>query len=338
VGSLHEISGEVSHLDSRRALIITSPGRSDPADRISALLGDRCAGIHAGAMQHVPYATVRAAVEDVRRRDADLLVAAGGGSTIGLAKGVALETRLPILAVPTTYSGSEMTHIWGISRDGQKTTGRDPVVKPRTVIYDPELLRTLPPALSLTSGINGMAHAVEALYAKDGNPVATLLAEESIRTLARSLPLVVADPADVQARALSLYGAWLAAAVLDMVGMALHHKLCHTLGGSFGLPHSQTHTVILPYAVGYNAPAIPDALAAMARALGCDPDEVPGRIQDLSRDNGGPVSLRELGFPADGVARAAALATRKPYDNPRPVTEEALRRLLEEAYRGVRPG
>lgn len=320
-----------------RALIIATPGRTEFAHAVADRLGSLCVGINTQATQHVPYPTIRAAVADVERCTADVLLAVGGGSTIGLAKGVALETRLPILAVPTTYSGSEMTHIWGISRDGRKTTGRDPIVKPRTVIYDPQLTLSLPTQISLTSGINAMAHAVEALYAQNANPVTSLLAEDAIRQLAQSLPIVVKNPHDLQARSRALYGAWLAASVLDSVGMALHHKLCHTLGGSFNLPHAATHTVILPYALHYNLPAAPQARQAISRALQCAAEDVAAAIQDISRNSGGPVALKALGFERADIDKAAEHAVQNPYYNPRPFDRNAIRELLRQAYTGARP-
>lgn len=337
VGRRNDLPTEVAKLGATRALLLSTPFQAELVQAMGDLLGDRCATIHTGAEQHVPYHTIEAAMEVVTAHDIDILIALGGGSTIGLAKGIALENGLPIIAVPTTYSGSEMTHIWGISRDGYKTTGRDPVVKPKTVIYDPELIVTLPADLSLTSGINAMAHAVEALYAEDANPISSMMAEESIRMLARSLPLVKQNPADIDARTESLYGAWLAANVLDTVGIALHHKLSHTVGGSFNMPHSETHTVILPYATAYNSSHTPDAMAAVARALDCPVEDVPGAIQDISRHNGGPVSLKEIGFAYDDLDKAADHALRNPYYNPRPVERDAIRALLERAYHGERP-
>ena len=230
-----------------------------------------------------------------------------------------------------------MTPIWGISRDGHKTTGRTPQVKPKTVIYDPELLVSLPPKLSLTSGINAMAHAVEALYAENANPISSMMAEESIRSLAAGLPLVTQTPDNLDARSSTLYGAWLSATVLGQVGMALHHKLCHTLGGSFGMPHAETHTVMLPYATHFNCTATPDAVAAIARALNCDVGDVAGSIQDISRNCGGPVSLKELGFKADDLDMAAEIAMRNRYYNPRPFTQDDIRTLLGRAFEGTRP-
>ena len=204
---------------------------------------------------HVPLQTAEAARAAAKSLNADCCIAIGGGSTIGLAKAIALDCGLPILAVPTTFSGSEMTPVWGLTEGGIKTAGRDVRVLPKTVIYDPELTLSLPPAAAGTSGINAMAHAVEALYAEDANPVASLMAEESLRALAASLPKIIAEPANLEARGAALYGAWLAGMVLSLVGVALHHKLCHTLGGSFGLPHAEMHTLMLPHTAAYNAPA-----------------------------------------------------------------------------------
>ena len=335
-GRLASLPHEAAQLGSR-ALVLATPYQADLANHVAELLDDLCVGVHAKAVQHVPYSTIEAALGVVTAVSADLLIATGGGSTIGLAKGIALETNLPILAIPTTYAGSEMTHIWGISHDGRKTTGRNPIVKPKTVIYDPELIVSLPPALSITSGVNAIAHAVEALYAENANPISSMMAEESIRSLAAGLPLVAQEPNNLEARNSTLYGAWLAATVLDQVGMALHHKLCHTLGGSFGLPHAETHTVMLPYATAYNHRHAPQAMTAIARALACGVADVASSIQAISGNNGGPVSLKELGFRAEDLGKAADIATQNPYYNPRPVLRDDIRALLEEAYHGNSP-
>ncbi len=336
-GRISEVKQAVMRLGLNQVLLLATPSQAALAENVAQSLGEKCAGMIDKAVQHVPYETIVETMEKVKHLQIDGLLTLGGGSTVGLAKGLALEMGLPIIAVPTTYSGSEMTQIWGITREGRKSTGRDPIVKPKTVIYDPELFISLPARLSLISGINAMAHAVEALYAENANPITSIMAEESIRQLARSLPEVAADPADIVARSASLYGAWLAATVLDQVGMALHHKLCHTLGGSYQLPHAETHTVILPYAVAYNHSHAPQAMAAIARAIGCDVADVAGAIQDLSRRNGGPVSLSELGFDAANLDEAAYIATQNTYPNPRPVERTAIRDLFENAYYGRRP-
>jgi maleylacetate reductase len=288
-------------------------------------------------MMHTPVESVDAAEMVCSASQTDLLVAAGGGSTIGLAKGLALRNRLSILAVPTTYAGSEMTPIWGLSQGGHKTTGRDPIVKPVVVLYDAKLTLTLPPEMVVTSGMNAMAHCVEALYAENANPITSLMAEEGARALADSIPAIIAQPDDLDARSEAQYGAWLAGTALGMVGMALHHKLCHTLGGSFNLPHAQTHTVVLPHATRYNSTHTPQAMAALARALGCPAEDVAGRLYDLSKKNGGPTSLAEIGFQANDLDRAAEIAARDPYYNPRPITLEGIRSVLARAFYGERP-
>ena len=336
-GKLSAVKDEVERLGARRALVLATKYQVELADEVAEQLGDLCVGVHAKAEQHVPYRTVEEALDLVNDFDADILVAPGGGSTIGLAKGIVLEKQMPILAIPTTYAGSEMTHIWGISKDGRKTTGRNSIVKPSTVIYDPELIVSLPAKMSITSGINAMAHAVEALYAENRNPISSMMAEESVRNLAKGLPQVAKSPTDVDARKLTLYGSWLAATVLDQVGMALHHKLCHTLGGSFGMPHAEVHTVILPYAITYNQSYAPEMVAAMARALDCQSADVAVAVQDISRHNGGPVSLKELNFIEADIVEAAKIAAQNPYYNPRPVIEADIFNLLKQAYSGERP-
>ena len=267
-GSLAHLGREIDALGARRALVLSTPEQRAQAERVAELLGPQAAGIFDRAAMHVPIETAREAREIARELDADCAVAIGGGSTTGLGKAIALDSGLPILAIPTTYAGSEMTPIYGITEGGLKKTGKDPRVLPRTVIYDPELSRSLPVGLSVTSGINAIAHAAEGLYAQDSNPVMDLMAEEGIRALARALPAIRRRSDDIDARADALYGAWLCGTVLGNVGMALHHKLCHTLGGSFNLPHAEVHTVVLPQAIAFNAPAAPEAMSRIERALG----------------------------------------------------------------------
>jgi maleylacetate reductase len=334
-GSLAELGREIEALGARRALVLSTPEQRDWADRIATVLGPRTAGVFDRAVMHVPIETAREARELAARLHADCAVCVGGGSTTGLGKAIALESALPILAIPTTYAGSEMTPIYGITEGGLKKTGRDVKVLPRVVIYDPELTSSLPPALSVTSGINAIAHAAEGLYANDGNPVMDLMAEEGIRALGRALPLIRANPKDPAARSDALYGAWLCGSVLGNVGMALHHKLCHTLGGSFNLPHAETHTVVLPHALAYNAAAAPVGMTRIARALGGR--NAAQAVFDLAQANGAPVSLRELGMKETDVDRACEIALRNQYPNPRPLEPAAIRALLQDAYDGRRP-
>jgi len=334
VGSLDRLTAELDRLGCRRALVVaTSRAR---AEEVVRRLGSRVAGIYDKAVMHVPIDVAREARDEARRLDADLSIAVGGGSTVGLAKAIALELGPPILAIPTTFSGSEMTPIWGVTEGGVKRTGRDAKVLPRVVIYDPTLTLTLPPAIAGPSGMNAVAHCVEALYAENANPIVSLMAEEGIRALGESLPTVVSKPSDVDARGTALYGAWLAGACLGSVGMALHHKLCHTLGGSFNLPHAETHTVILPYATAYNFEAAPEAMRRISRALG-DVKDAAAALYELARSLNAPRALKDIGLQAGDLDRAAQLATQNPYYNPQPVTREGVRTLLEQAFHGRPP-
>jgi alcohol dehydrogenase class IV len=337
-GSLRHLGREIEALGAHRALVLSTPEQAGQAERVAEMLGERAAGVFPRAVMHVPLETAREARAVARELGADCAVAIGGGSTTGLGKAIALDSGLPILAIPTTYAGSEVTPIYGLTEDGIKKTGRDARVLPRTVIYDPELTVSLPLGLSVTSALNAVAHAVEGLYAHDGNPIIELMAEEGIRALGGALPGIVANPADLTARGDALYGAWLCGVVLGQVSMGLHHKLCHTLGGSFNLPHAEVHTVVLPHALAYNLAAAPSAASRVARALGlADADRAPRALQDLARRLGAPTSLREIGMPADGLDRAADLAVQAAYPNPRALERPALRALLQRAWEGAPP-
>jgi maleylacetate reductase len=334
-GSLQHLEREVLALDAQRALVLCTAEQGDLAAAIARRLGARSAGVFDGAVMHVPIEVARQAQCMARSLHADCAIAVGGGSTIGLGKAIALDSGLPIVAVPTTYAGSEMTPIYGLTEAGLKRTGNAMRVLPRTVIYDPELTRTLPVAMSVTSGINALAHAAEGLYSRDANPVTSLMAEAAIKALADGLPGVHANGDDMDARSLCLYGAWLAGTVLGTVGMALHHKLCHTLGGSFNLPHAQTHAIVLPHALAYNAASAPEAMRRIARALGVD-DAAAG-VFGLARDHGAPVALRQIGMEARDLDRAADIASANPYWNPRPIDRDAIRSLLQDAFDGTPP-
>jgi maleylacetate reductase len=334
-GALSQLGKEIEAMGAKRALVLSTPEQRASAEQVAAMLGARAAGVFDRAVMHVPIETAREAREIARQLDADCAVAVGGGSTTGLGKAIALDSGLPILAIPTTYAGSEMTPIYGITEAGLKKTGKDARVLPRTVIYDPELTLTLPVSLSVTSGINAIAHAAEGLYAVDANPVMDLMAEEGIRALGQALPGIRADPRDLEARGHALYGAWLCGLVLGNVGMALHHKLCHTLGGSFNLPHAETHTIVLPHALVYNAKAAPEAMRRIARAL--EGRSAAQAVYDLARDNGAPVALRDLGLKPQDVDRACDIAMQNQYPNPRPLEREGIRRLLQDAFEGNRP-
>jgi maleylacetate reductase len=334
-GSLQQLGREIEALGAKRALILSTPEQADAAYRVAQMLGVRAAGVFAQAVMHVPIETARQARDESRRLGADCAVAIGGGSTTGLGKAIALDSGLPILVIPTTYAGSEMTPIYGLTEAGVKKTGRDQRVLPRTVIYDPELTLSLPLGLTVTSGLNAVAHAAEGLYAFDGNPIISLMAEDGIRAIAQALPSLVVDPTNVEARSDALYGAWLCGSVLGAVSMGLHHKLCHTLAGTFNLPHAEVHTVVLPHALAYNAALAPLAMQRIARALGAQ--SAAAGVFDLAQKYGVPTSLKDIGMPADGLDRAAELAVQNQYPNPRPLERGAIRELLQQAFDGARP-
>lgn len=334
-GTLAAAKAEIERLGGKRALVLTTPQQEAQGAALGAALGPLSAGIFAGATMHTPIEVTERAIAAMKACDADCVVALGGGSTIGLGKALALRTGVNQLCIPTTYAGSEMTPILGQTDNGLKTTVCDTAVLPETVIYDVELTLTLPVGLTVTSGINAIAHAVEALYARDTNPVTSLMAEGGIRALARALPAIAAKPDDRAARSDALYGAWLCGVCLGTVGMALHHKLCHTLGGTFDLPHAETHTIVLPHALAYNAPAAPDAMARITRAIGA-PDAAQG-LFDLAKRLGAKVALRDIGMPESGIDKAADLAVTNAYWNPRPLERNAIRDLIARAWAGEPP-
>ncbi len=335
-GTLAQLPAEMERLGMARALLLATPQQEAEARGLAQRLGPRVAGVFAEAAMHTPVEISERAAALARELGADGTIAVGGGSTIGLGKAIALRTDLPQIAVPTTYAGSEMTDILGETEGGAKRTQRTPRVQPEVVIYDVTLTVSLPPALSASSGLNAMAHAVEALYAPDANPVLGLMAEAAVAALARGLPRVVAEPRDLVGRGEALYGAWLCGACLGMAAMSLHHKLCHVLGGSFGLPHAETHAVVLPHAAAYNAAHAGDAMARVARALGSA--SAPAGLHDLAKRIGAPVALRDLGLKEADLDRAAEIASRDPYANPRPIERAGIRALLQAAWAGAAPG
>ncbi|MGW3942998.1 maleylacetate reductase [Streptomyces phaeochromogenes] len=332
-GSLRRLPLEAERLGLRRLLVLSTPGQRVQAEHAATLLGDACAGFFTEARMHVPVETAQAARATARDAGADGCLAIGGGSAVGLGKAVALESGLPVISVPTTYSGSEMTTVWGLTENGRKRTGRDRAVLPRSVVYDPELTVGLPVEVSVTSGFNAIAHAVEALYAPDASPIVSLMAEEGVRSLATALPVIAADPGDMGARTGALRGAWLCGACLGATTMSLHHKLCHILGGTFDLPHAAVHTVVLPYAAAFNLPAAPAAARALRRALATD--DVPKCLARASAELGAPRSLAELGLTERDFEEIIAQAQAGPYANPRPVTAQALRAVLRDALKGT---
>jgi len=332
VGSVEHLGQEVDRLGAGRVLAIAG---KRAIDGLVERLGGRWAASFTDLQQHVPVEAAARAVAAASEAGADCLVAMGGGSATGRAKAVALERPTPIVAVPTTYAGSEVTPIYGLTGPEGKRTGRDPRVLPRTVVYDPALTTGLPAQVTGPSGMNALAHCVEALYAPGANPITSLLAEEGARALHRGLPGAVADPGDLAARSDALLGAWLAGSAMAAAGVGIHHQLCHLLGGAYRLPHAELHAVVLPHAVHFVAPAARPQLARLAGSLGVD--DVAGGIWDLGRRLGTPASLAELGLAEAELDRAAEQAVARVVQTPRRAGVSELRALLEAAWQGRRP-
>jgi maleylacetate reductase len=323
----------MEEIDAQRVLVLAAPPEADLARELSAPLGRRAVAMVTDVRPHVPVPAAEAARRAAADHGADTLLSVGGGSTTGTAKAVALTTGLPIVAIPTTYAGSEATPVYGLTDAGRKTTGTDPRVVPRIVIYDPQLTVTLPPRLSATSGLNALAHCAEAFWGPRANPISSLLAEEGIRALRAALPVVVEHPDDLDARSEALYGAWLAGTVFGQAGSGLHHKICHVLGGAYDLPHAALHSVVLPHAVAALAPRHADASARIAAALGA-PDGTPAAeaIAALSRELGAPTSLQEIGLEEDRLDEATDLVSEHVS-----LERDATASLLAAAIHGTRP-
>ena len=333
-GTLARVADEVRRLGARRALVLSTPFQQADAEALARQLGTLAAGVFAKAAMHTPVAVTKEAMLAFQGVDADCVVALGGGSTIGLGKAIAYRNDTPQIVVATTYAGSEVTPILGQTEDGIKTTVRDPKILPEVVIYDPNLTLGLPVAMSVTSGLNAMAHAVEALYAQDRNPISSMLAVEGVRALRAALPMIVGNPKDVTARGDALYGSWLCGTVLGTVGMALHHKLCHTLGGSFDLPHAETHAILLPHSAAYNAQAAANELQPLADLFG---GAIGSGLYDFAKSLGAPLALKDLGLQEAQLDAAADLAVKNPYWNPGPFGRDAVRSLRPRAWEGARP-
>lgn len=328
------LAAEIDRLEATRVVLIATDSEEPLVRQLAAPFADRVVTVFTAVRPHVPVTVAEAARALTASARADAVLSVGGGSTTGTAKAVALTSGLPIIAVPTTYAGSEVTPVWGLTEGARKITGTDQRVLPRTVLYDPELTLTLPAELSAGSGLNAMAHCVEAFWAPRRNPVTALAAEEGIRSLAAGLPAVLADPADVGARSDLLYGAYLAGSAFAVAGSGLHHKICHALGGAFDLPHALTHAIVLPHVLAFNAPAAPDATHRIGRALGTD-DPVAA-LRELTHQLGIPRGLRELGMTEDQVDEAAGLIEPTvPADNPCPVDRAALREIIHAAWAGA---
>lgn len=328
------LATEIENLKATRVMVIAAKEEQELADGIVQDLPVVLR--HDDVVMHVPAEVAARAREAAAKTGADAIVSVGGGSTTGLAKAIAMTTGLPIVAVPTTYAGSEATPVWGLTEGAKKTTGTDPAVLPKVIVYDATLTLTLPVPMSVASGLNALAHCVDAMWAPKADPINAAFATEGIRSLAAGLPKVVAEPFDLDGREHALYAAYLSATAFASAGSALHHKICHVLGGAYNLPHAQTHATVLPYVLAFNAPAAPEAERRIAGAFGTR-RAIDG-LQDLRRELGAPRALRDYGFTEDAIGEAAdAILPAVPPSNPRPVTADDLRRLLRAAWSGADP-
>jgi alcohol dehydrogenase class IV len=334
------LADEVRRLGSERAIVIATPSQWEEAGHAAEALGALGVAVFVENAPHVPIEVARRAREKAHDTRANAIVTIGGGNAIGVGKVVALELGIPIIAIPTTYSGSEATPSYGWTEAGVKKISRDDRTLPRTVLYDPALAVSLPPGVSATSGMNALAHLVMALYATDSNPIGDLLGAEGIRVLSRALPAVVAEPKSLNARADAFYGSWLAGSLAGSMlrigaGGGFHYALCHILGGSFGLGHAEVHSVLLPHSVALVRDADPDATRKIADAMEvADPAHA---VYDLAADLGCPQSLGEIGMPEDGLDRVVGMALDAVSSGPRTPTRESVGKLLDAAFRGTRP-
>jgi maleylacetate reductase len=334
-GTLAQVPDEVARLGRSRALVLSTAHQKDEAEALAATLGARAAGVFAGAAMHTPVEVTEQAIAAFRAANADCVVSLGGGSTTGLGKAIAVRTGADQVVVPTTYAGSEMTDILGETAGGEKTTRRDPAIRPEVVVYDVDLTLTLPVSLTVTSALNAIAHAMEGFYAPDRHPVTEALSREAMVAFRDAMPVLIADPRNAEARAKALYAAWGCSLTLGHVTMALHHKLAHVLGGSFGLPHAETHAVLLPHTTAYNEPAVGGLLGPISETFG---HGAAGRgLWHFAKSLGAPLRLSDLGLTAGDLDRATGIATKNPYANPRPISPDGIRHLLQQAFDGECP-
>jgi len=328
-GARHRMADELDRLGLSRVVLVASGSSRAEADAMAGLLDHRLTWRVDGVLPHVPAALVAEVTADAIRVEADGVVTVGGGSATGLGKAVAL-SGLPLVAVPTTYAGSEMTPNWKVTSGRRNEAGRDIRVLPRTVVYDPELTLSLPPAVTAASGMNALAHCLEALWAEGASPLSGPLALEGARTLAEAVPAAVAEPAKLTARSRALVGACQAGMALATAGTGLHHRICHVLVGRFELPHAQTHAALLPHVVGYNEQVLGSLAARMAVAVGAG--RASSGLHDLGVRLGLAMSLAELGLAEKAIPAVAAEVMAQPPGNPRPVDAAAVQAILREAW------
>ena len=334
-GTLAQVPDEVSRLGHSRALVLSTPHQKAEAEALADRLGGRTAGVFAGASMHTPVEVTEDAIAAFRAVKADCLVSLGGGSTTGLGKAIAVRTGADQVVIPTTYAGSEMTDILGETAAGEKTTRRDPAIRPEVVVYDVDLTLTLPLGLTVTSALNAIAHGMEALYAPDRNPVIEAMVRDAMPAFRDALPALARDPQDREARAMALFAAWGCSTALGYASMALHHKLAHVLGGSFGLPHAETHSVLLPHTTAYNEAFVGDLLKPIADTFGHG--AAGPALWHFAKAAKAPLRLADLGLTETDLDRATEIATKNPYANPGPISRDGIRHLLQQAFDGTCP-
>jgi maleylacetate reductase len=335
-GAVGQLADELDQRDLRRAMLIAAEYDSSLAAHGRQALGERLQLHWAEVRPHVPRELAARATTAATAAGADVVVAIGGGSTTGLGKAIAVATGLPLAVVPTTYAGSEMTPIYGLTSDRDKLTARDARALPRIVIYDPRLLTTLPPAVVGPSGLNALAHCAEALWAANADPITDAIALDGARRLRQHLPQAYAT-GDAAARGHVLIAACLAGMALGTVGTSLHHGLCHLLGGMFDAPHAETHAIVLPYAVSYLQPAVPEAARRLAQAMDVAERDLAGSIWSLGQSVGTPAGLRSVGILEDQIPALTRAALAKNLPSPRPLEYDALHAALHAAWAGQRP-
>lgn len=328
------LAEEVAALGATRVMVIASGREADLAATVTA--GLPVALTYDEVVMHVPVEVAERARAAAAEAKVDVIVTVGGGSTTGLGKAVALTTGHPVIAVPTTYAGSEATDVWGLTEGAVKTTGIDRRVLPRAVVYDATLMTGLPVDMSVASGLNALAHCVDSLWAPRADPINAALATEGARALRAGLPAVVADPHSIEGREQTIHGAYLAAVAFASAGSGLHHKICHVLGGRYDLPHAQTHAAVLPHVLALNVPNAPEADARLAAAFGA-PTALAG-LERLRTAVDAPRALRDHGLREDQITDAvAAVLPVVPPSNPTPVTTENLTALLRAVWEGADP-
>ncbi len=334
---MKEIAGEVEFLGSRRALVVSTPGRAKIAGTVVEMIGKRCVGLFPEAVSQVPIELARAGRKHAAELEADCIVAIGGGASVGLAKGIAYEYKVPIINIPTTYSGSEVTGFCGMTIEGVKRMHISLNMLAHTLIYDPELSVGLPVAVSAASAMNALAHCVDAVYTSTVNPVVAIAAAEGARCVADSVTTVVGDPGNLEARGALLYGGYLAGVALTG-GFALQHGLAHVLGGTFHVEHGMAHSLTLPYVTAFNSYYAADKLAPIAEAMKTDVSDLGGVIYDLRKELGLPAGLREIGFKRADLDKLADITVETDNkDNPVVVTKENISTIVEAMWYGERP-